>query len=171
VTSSGDDDAPWRPALLRVGTVGKPHGLDGSAYVDGPCGWYAFPSGGVVLVGGTERRVRRRAGTDLRPLLAFDEVVDRAGAEALRGLAIELPRSAAPRPEPDSYFHFDLVGCDAVQDGRVLGRVAAVEEGVVHDVLVLDDDGRTRLPFVAAVVTQVDIPGRRLVIDPALLLG
>jgi len=43
---------PWRPERVRVGTVGKPHGLDGSFRVADPCGWWDFPQNSVVLVNG-----------------------------------------------------------------------------------------------------------------------
>ena len=47
--------------------------------------------------------------------------------------------------------------------------VADVEDGVAHDVLLLDSD--LRLPFVEAVVPVVDVEGRRIEIDPELDLG
>ena len=171
MSDGAEPTAPWRPELVRVGTVGKAHGLDGSVYVDAPCGWYAFPRGETVRVDGVPRALRRRAGTDDRPLVAFDGVDDRAAAEGLRGATLELPASRLPPAEADTYFHFDLVGCAAYQAERLLGHVAAVEEGVAHDILVLDDAGPTRLPFVAAIVTSVDVAGRRLEITPELDLG
>jgi ribosomal 30S subunit maturation factor RimM len=50
-----------------------------------------------------------------------------------------------------------------------LGAVAEVEDGVAHDVLLLDSD--VRLPFVEAVVPVVDVAARRIEIDPGLDLG
>lgn len=153
----------WRPERVRVGTVGKPHGLDGAFRVAGPCGWFAFAKGAPLLLDGAEARILRRAGTDDDPIVVVDLLPDRTATEARRGARLEVPRAALPEPDPDSYFHFDLVGCRVEEpDGRSLGTVSAVEEGVAHDVLVLDDAAQTRLPFVAAVVPEVDIPGRRL---------
>jgi 16S rRNA processing protein RimM len=128
--------------------------------VEAPCGWFAFAVGDELLVGGERRRIRRRAGLDARPLVAFDGTDDRDGAEALRGAVLELERAEAAEPAADTYFHFDLVGCTVDQGGRPLGHVTAVEEGVAHDVLVLDSG--LRLPFVAAIVPVVDVPGRRI---------
>ena len=42
----------WRPERVRVGTVGKPHGLDGSFRVSDTCGWWDFPLESTVLVNG-----------------------------------------------------------------------------------------------------------------------
>lgn len=160
---------PWRPERVRVGTVGKGHGLDGSFYVDGPCGWWTFPVRSEVAVDGVVRRVRRRAGTDDRPILALDDATSREDADALRGRALEIGREALPAPELDSYFHFDLIGCEVVCGERPLGRVSAVEEGVANDVLVLDDEAETRLPFVFAWVPEVRIRERRIGVTEGLL--
>ena len=150
----------WRPERVRVGTVGKPHGLDGSFRVSDPCGWWPFAKGSTVLVDGVERVVSRSRGDELAPLIALDGADDRTAIEALRGAALELPRAAVPEPGEDTYFRFDLVGCRVeLADGTTLGEVAAVEDGVAHDVLVV---GEHRIPFVGAIVPVVDIEARRI---------
>lgn len=160
---------PWRPERVRVGTVGRPHGLDGTFVVEGPCGWYGFPVGGRLLVDGQGAGVRRRAGTEHRPLVALAGHEDRDAAESLRGAALELPRAALPDPAEDSWFRFDLIGCRVVAGDRELGRVADVEDGVAHDVILLDDADGTRIPFVGALVPTVDVAGRRIEIVEGLL--
>jgi 16S rRNA processing protein RimM len=157
-----------RPERVRVGTAGRAHGLDGSVAVEGACGWFGFAPGSHVLVGGVRRRVRRRAGTAERPLVAFDGVDDRAAAEALRGTPLELAGADVPEPEDGAYFRFDLHGCEVFQGDLRLGAVADVEDGVAHDVLLLDSG--LRLPFVEAVVPVVDLAARRMEIDPELVL-
>lgn len=155
-----------RPDRVRLGTAGKAHGLDGTVAVDSPCGWFPFAAGTTVLVNGVARQVRRRGGTDARPLVAFEGVDDRTGAEALRGAPLELAGADLPAPEEDAWFRFDLVGCEVHQGATRLGVVAEVEDGVAHDVLLLDTG--LRLPFVTAVVPVVDVPGRRIEVDPEL---
>jgi 16S rRNA processing protein RimM len=151
-----------------VGTVGKAHGLDGTITVTSACGWYAFRTGSKVLVDGLERRVRRRAGTDERPLVAFDGIENRTAADAIRGASLEIPRETLPEPDPDAWFRFDLIGCEVFQGEARVGALTAIEDGIAHDVLVLDSG--LRLPFVAAVVPAVDVVARRIEIDPALVL-
>jgi len=157
-----------RPERVRVGTAGRAHGLDGTVTVEGACGWYPFAVGSQVLVAGVPRRVRRRGGTDQRPLVAFDGIDDRGAADELRGAPLELPGDDVPAPEEGAYFRFDLVGCDVFQADNRLGAVAAVEDGVAHDVLLLDTG--LRLPFVEAVVPVVEVAARRIEIDPELVL-
>jgi len=157
-----------RPERLRVGTAGKAHGLDGTVAVDSPCGWFPFATGSHVLVAGVRRRVRRRGGTDERPLVAFDGIADRTAAEELRGMPLELAADDVPAAEDGAYFRFELVGCEVFQGAARLGAVTVVEDGVAHDVLLLDTG--LRLPFVEAVVPVVDVAARRIEIDPELVL-
>ncbi len=158
-----------RPDRVRVGTVGRPHGLDGTVVVESPCGWFAFARGAEVLVAGTPRLISRRAGTDARPLIAFAGIDSREGSEELRGVPLELPSDLLPEPEEGAWFRFDLVGCVVWQGAERLGVVAAVEDGVAHDVLLLDSG--ERLPFVEAVVPVVDVPGRRIEVDPGFTVA
>jgi len=154
---------PWRPERVRVGTVGRAHGLDGSFRVADPCGWWPFAPGSTVLVDGEARAVAAAKGDALAPVIALEGARDRTAAEALRGRALELAGADVPEPEPGAWYRFDLVGCTvAWPDGRELGVVEAVEDGVAHDLLVVAGQ---RVPFVAAIVPEVDIAGRRMTLD------
>ncbi len=154
---------------MRVGTVGRAHGLNGAVYVEAPCGWFGFGPGSRVEVGGQARLITQRTGTDNRPILLLDGIGDRTAADELRNQAIEVGAEALPEPEPDAFYRFDLIGCDAFQGDCKLGKIAAVEDGVAHDVLVLDSG--LRVPFVTALVPVVDVPGRRLEIAADVLLA
>ena len=155
-------DYPWRPERVRVGTIGKPHGLDGSFRVADPCGWWDFPKGSTVLVNGSPRAVSKSRGDELAPLVQLEGAGDRTSCELLRGAALELTREQIPEPDDDFYFRFDMVGCTVEHaDGTMLGTIDAVEDGVAHDQLVV---GEHRIPFVAVIVPTVDIPGRRMVL-------
>jgi 16S rRNA processing protein RimM len=102
-------------------------------------------------------------------VLRFAGVIDRPGAEALRGVRLVIPASARPPIEdPDEFYASDLVGLAArTPAGADLGAVRDVIDIAGADYLVLDVDGVERLvPFVAPVVPTVDIAGGRVVIDP-----
>ncbi len=154
---------PWRPERVRVGTAGRPHGLDGSFRVSDPCGWWPFRAGSALLVNGEARTVAAAKGDEFAPVIALEGARDRTAAEGLRGAVLEIARDELPEPDPDAYFRFDLVGCTLTwPDGRELGVVEAVEDGVAHDLLVVGDH---RVPFVGAIVPEVDLPGRRMTLD------
>ncbi|WP_338009754.1 ribosome maturation factor RimM [Janibacter hoylei] len=100
---------------------------------------------------------------------------DRTGAESLRGTRLVL---AADQPDPseddEGWYEEDLVGLTAVDPtGTVVGEVVALELGAAQDRLRLrrPDGGETLVPFVEAIVPEVDPEAGRLVVDapPGLL--
>lgn len=96
------------------------------------------------------------------------EVDDRDAAEALRGARIFIARSSFPTPDADEFYWVDLIGLEVFnRDGERLGVVSALLDNGAQSVLQIDDgDASPRLiPFVAAYVDQVDLPGRRITVD------
>lgn len=75
----------------------------------------------------------------------FAEVPDRTAAEAMRGTALTVPRSALPPLEEGEYYHADLVGLAAVSTtGEALGEVIAVQNFGAGDVIeIRRADGKT----------------------------
>ena len=105
-----------------------------------------------------------------RLLVRFAEVATRDVAETLRGALLlvdvaELP----PTEDPDEFYDHELEGLSAeLADGTRLGTVLEVAHSPGGELLVLDlPDGREVLvPFVRAIVPEVDVPGGRVVLDP-----
>jgi len=101
-------------------------------------------------------------------LLGFESTDDRSGAEALRGIKL-LANPLEDDGDEDAWYERDLVGLKAVTvDGREVGEVTALESRPAQDLLVLRlTDGReARIPFVTALVPEVDVDGGRVVLDP-----
>jgi 16S rRNA processing protein RimM len=176
---------------LVVARVGKAHGLRGEVTVevrtDVPD--RRFVPGAVLAVGGDATgRAERPAGSpaaltlaSVRDhngtlLLGFAEVTDRSAAEALRGavLEAEVPDDPAEDDEPDAWFDHQLVGLRVVDpSGAELGQVTGLEHPPAQDLLLVRtrDGAVRRVPFVTALVPEVDVPGGRVVVDapPGLL--
>jgi 16S rRNA processing protein RimM len=152
--------------LLNAGRVGRPHGLDGSFHVTRPRG-VLLVVGGAVHVGATVRAIVRRAGTGDRPILRLEGVDDRAGAEALRGEELLVPRADAP-PLPDGEFWAeDLEGCVVVTPGGdELGRVEHLRALPSCEAL---EVGELLVPMVADAVLDVQLDRRLIVVDPRFL--
>jgi 16S rRNA processing protein RimM len=160
---------------LVVGRVARAHGVAGEVAVDvrtdSPQARFAV--GAVVETDPAEhgpltvRRCRWHAG---RLLVCFDEVADRTAAEALRGtLLVADSATSEPATDPDEFWDHDLVGLAAMTlDGSRLGAVAEVLHPPGADLLVIDGpDGREILvPFVRAIVPEVDVARGHVVIDP-----
>ena len=94
---------------------------------------------------------------------------DRTAAESLRNTILEAERADDERPEdPDEFYDYQLVGLDVVTTaGEAVGIVSEVLHLPAQDVLsVTSGDREILVPFVSAVVPQVDLDARRIVIDP-----
>jgi len=137
---------------VTAGRVGKPHGLDGSFYVDGAS--HPLPVGTQVTVGDRTLEVGRRAGTDERPLVRLSGVED---PRALRG---ELLLVDAELGE-DEWLADDLLRCSVPGHGRVV----RILDGPSCSVLELEDG--LLVPFVSDAIRSVE--GREIVIDEAFL--
>lgn len=110
-----------------------------------------------------------RGGTIAR----FAEVRDRTAAEALRGTALTVPRSALPPLGEGEYYHADLIGLPAVTpDGELLGTVVAVDNFGAGDVIEVERpsvDGKAGKRFMVPMRPEAvpDWSHERLVIDLA----
>lgn len=125
----------------------------------------ALPS--VLTVAGT----RWHSG---RLLVRFEEIGDRNVAEVARGTLLSIDLDPDERPEdPEEFYDHQLVGLQVVTtDGRVVGELKEILHGSAQDLLVIKTDERDVLvPFVAALVPDVDIAARRIVVEdlPGLL--
>lgn len=144
--------------LVSVGRVGKPHGLHGAFFVEGPSGREEVFAVGSVLVASGEpaKVVSSRRGSGGRPVIRLDRPVE-------RGTELAVARSSLPALEDDEFWVSELVGLTVeVEDGRVLGQVRDVLEYPANDVLELDSGAS--LPLVEACVRQVDVAGGRIVV-------
>jgi 16S rRNA processing protein RimM len=162
---------------LVVGRIGRPHGIRGDVVVDvrtdDPGLRFAVGSVlatepaavGPLTIGGA----RWHSG---RLLVSFDGVPDRNAAQELGGVLLTVESDdLEDLSDTGEYRDHQLVGLTVLTSaGERVGTVA----DVLHygqDLLVIKGDGPRQgaeilVPFVAALVPEVDLPGGRLVIDP-----
>lgn len=87
------------------------------------------------------------------PEVAFEEVTDRPGAEAIRNLEVFV-HERRPLDEGE-FWPEDLIGLEVRPGG---GKVAAIAYGLAQDRLVIERDGtRFEVPFVDELVPTVDL--------------
>lgn len=100
----------------------------------------------------------------------IEGVNDRTQAEALRGVALYVPRARLPAAEDGEYYHADLVGLAAVTEaGAPLGVVVTVLNYGAGDILEVRPEGEKRTvlyPMMEAVVRRVDVAGGVIVLAP-----
>jgi 16S rRNA processing protein RimM len=160
-----------------VGRIGKPHGLRGEVTVevrtDEP--ERRFVAGSSLTVEpprGSASSLTSLAIESLRwhqttLLVKFAELTDRTSAEGARGTLLLAHLDAAETPEdPDEFYDHQLVGLRVEDtDGAVIGEVTGLVHGAQDLLEVRATDGRpTLVPFVAALVPEVDLAGGRVVV-------
>lgn len=183
--SSAKASAPSGKTQLRVGRLVKAHGLKGAIklelYTDDPEGRFAPGATFTLQVPeaspwhGKPLTVREFRWMNSHPVAFFEGVDDRAGAEELIRaiLWIDQDTDAAPT-EDDAWFDHQLVGLDVVRDGVTVGRVIRVDHMPAQDLLIVrttpdaahGEPQEILVPFVKAIVPEVDITAGRVVVTP-----
>ena len=182
VPAEGRAHSP-RPARtqLRVGRLVKAHGLKGALkielYTDDPDGRFAPGSTFTLQVPesspwhGKPLTVREFRWMNSHPVAFFEGVDDRSGAEELVRAILWIDEDAESAPvEDDAWYDHQLVGLDVVRDGDVVGRVIRVDHLPSQDLLAVRPTGAADdeilVPFVKAIVPEVDISTGRVIVTP-----
>lgn len=164
------------PCLVSVGKVVGAHGIRGAvkvvAYGES---FGACTEGDKLTLGpaakGNEVEVVTLVSSTPHGkvwLAHFEEIRDRETAQAKIGRELLMAEDRLAQLGDGEYYHYQLMGL-AVQkvDGTAVGILAGIIEAGSHDVYVIRDGGREYLvPAVDDVVREIDLQGRRMVIDP-----
>jgi 16S rRNA processing protein RimM len=162
---------------LVVGRISRPHGIRGEVSVE---------------VRTDDPELRFKAGTALatepsavgpltvgsrrwhsgRLLISFDGIADRDAADGLRGVLLVIDSDeVAGSSDPDEFHDHELIGLAVVTPGG--DQVGTVTDVRHHgqDLLVVAGSGQRAgqeilIPFVSAMVPEVDVLAGRLVVDP-----
>jgi 16S rRNA processing protein RimM len=159
---------------LVVGRIGRPHGVRGDVTVevrtDDP--ELRFPVGAAIATDPADRGplvIESRRWHKGALLIAFAGVTQRDTAEELRGTMLVIDSDeVTPSDDPDEFHDHQLIGLTVVTvSDEAVGEVT----DVLHhgqDLLVVRRSGQddALIPFVRALVPEVDLEGGRLVVDP-----
>lgn len=109
--------------------------------------------------------------TALRGNIArFAETADRTAADALRGMALTVPRADLPALAEGEYYHADLIGLPAVAtDGAPLGHVVAVENFGAGDVIEIERESGKRFMVPMRPEAVPEWTADRLTVDTAFV--
>ena len=168
-------DAPR--TQLRVGRLTKAHGLKGAIklelYTDDP--ERRFVPGAEFSLQVPESSPWHGRSLTLRelrwynghPVGFFEGVDDRTAAEGLVKAILWVEHVDQESPEPDAWYDHQLVGLAVVRDGVKIGEVTHVEHLPAQDLLIVKSKGReVMVPFVAAIVPEVDIAAGTVTVTP-----
>jgi 16S rRNA processing protein RimM len=174
---------------IVVGRIGKPHGVKGEVSVeprtDEP--ERRFAAGAQLQTQNTRPGAPGPAHLTVagsrwhsgRLLVRFEEIADRSTAEQARGTMLAVPLDPDERPEdPEEFYDHQLVGLAVVTtEGRTVGELREIVHGSAQDLLVIavpkigGDEPDVLVPFVSALVPEVDVRAGRIVVEdlPGLL--
>jgi 16S rRNA processing protein RimM len=164
-----------------VGRVGRPHGIRGEVVIgvrtDEPDLRFAVgaavdagPSAdGDILPGRAALRIGSARWHSGQLLVGFEGITDRTAAGELTGSWLSVDSSQLPATgDPDEFRDHELIGLSVRTAG---GEAVGVVDDVLHpgqDLLVVRRPGgeESLVPFVKAIVPEVDVAAGVLVIDP-----
>lgn len=166
------DDSPVPPPDERVaiGRINAPWGLKGHVKVTPlTANPERFTVGAVVILDGVRARIADIETPLGFPCVLFEGHDGRNAAEALRGLLIEIPESDLPPLPEGEYYTHDLIGMSVVTTtGEPVGVLEQVLVTGANDVYLvrLPDQKDVLIPALGHIVVEVDVPGKRMVIEP-----
>jgi 16S rRNA processing protein RimM len=162
---------------LVVGRISRPHGIRGEVLVevrtDEP--ELRFKTGAVLATepaAAGPLTVASRHWHSGRLLISFAGVADRDQAEGLRGTLLVIDSAeVSESSDPDEFHDHELVGLAVVTTaGEPVGTVTDVRHHGQDLLVIAGVSARAGeeilVPFVSAMVPEVDVPAGRLVVDP-----
>jgi 16S rRNA processing protein RimM len=159
--STGSDDR------VEIGAVARAHGIRGEVRIvlHNPES-DALERAERVFVGAREVAVVSARPVNGACLVLLEGVSDRDQADALRGQPVAVARDDLALDD-DEVLLVDLVGCRVeLADGSDWGVVAAVETGPQDRLVIHQGEVERQLPVADAFVVEIDVEGRRVVVDP-----
>ena len=160
---------------VTVGRIGRPHGIRGDVVVgvrtDEP--EHRFAAGSRLDTDRADIGMLTVAATRWQSgelIVRFNGIRDRDAAAGLRGTWLSVDSGTLASPDdPDEFRDHELIGLTvSTADGAVVGVVTDVLHPGQDLLAVRPAEGSREIlvPFVKAIVTDVDVAGGVLVIDP-----
>jgi 16S rRNA processing protein RimM len=160
--------------MLRIGRITGAHGLKGALRFrpDNPDSETLEQVKRVFLErDGASREFRLTAMTPLNPAtrrITLEGIADVDTAESLKGAVVMLADEDVPPARPGEFYYYEAIGCEVfLTDGTRLGAIEDIFSNGAQDIWVVRDGAREVLvPVIEDVVKAMDLPARRVTIEP-----
>jgi 16S rRNA processing protein RimM len=162
---------PTDRTLIRVGRVGRPHGLRGEVTLDdvalSPLELHALRT---FTWRGARGETRALTLATVRPatrhlLVRFEGCDDREAAAALSRGELMVERERLPDPGEKTAYTFQLLGLRVeTEEGRVLGTVADIVATGAHPIYVVRGERELLVPAAPGVLQRVSLAEGRVVV-------
>lgn len=165
---AGSDD------LIVIARAVKPHGLKGEIVAelltDFPERFAAIEQLVLISPDGERQTVQLEDYwfQKNRVVLKLARHDDIDAAKELVGCDFAVAEAERVPLEPDEFYDWELEGCTVLVSDESIGQVTSVMRTGGTEILVITgDDGKERLvPLAASIVVEIDVAGKRIVIDP-----
>jgi len=168
------DQRPAIDELISIARIARPQGVRGEVIAeiltDFPERFAKLHSAWMVSTNGEIEQARiekawLHKGRVVFKIAGFDDMTQ---AEALRGVRVAITSQELATLPPDTYYDFDLEGCEVLTvSGETVGAVAAVEKHGGAPLLKVRGAGKEHLiPLVLSICVEIDVAQKRIVIAP-----
>jgi 16S rRNA processing protein RimM len=160
--------------MLRVGRISGTHGLKGALRFrpDNPDSDILAEVKRIFLErDGESREFRLTAIAPLNPTtrrITLEGIADINAAESVKGAVVMLATEDVPAAKPGEFYYYEAIGCEVfLTDGSRLGAIEEVFSNGAQDIwIVRDGEREVLIPVIENVVKSMDLPGRRVTIEP-----
>jgi 16S rRNA processing protein RimM len=159
---------------VTVGIIVRPHGHRGAVMVVPQTDFAAerFRPGAELYWRRDDKDSIVRV-TDSREykgrwVITLDSVASMNEAELLRGVELRVPTGKRHALNEREYYVHDLEGCAVVTPaGETVGTVTGIQFGSGAPLLsIVDERGEVLVPMVEGICREIDLAGKRIVVDP-----
>ncbi|WP_041612967.1 ribosome maturation factor RimM [Staphylococcus carnosus] len=100
-------------------------------------------------------------------MLTFEGIHNINDIEHFKGDVLTQERDHADiELDEHEFYYSDIIGCTVFEGDTPIGRVKEIFETGANDVWVVKGDKEYMIPYIADVVKEVDVEGRRIQITP-----
>ncbi len=152
---------------VLIGRITTPHGVRGTLKVKALGSGRHLREGIEPIVDGVRRRILAVRETPKGFLIDLEGILNREGAERMRGVELFLDRGELDAPEEEEFYVADLLGLAAYDErGAYVGEVLDTFETPAHEILVLQDESTAEhyVPFTFEYVPMVDLEQGHVVV-------
>ncbi len=159
--------------LIKIGTIGKTHGLKGGLSLNLENHHdMNLSEGDILYLMGTNREEHKEVkikeiSYGNKVICFFSEITNPEDAKKLTNMSISRKREDFPEIEEDEVYITDLIGLEVMnQDQQKLGKVSSITSNGVQDILVIKSDTEEILiPFIEQFIININLDDKKIIVD------
>ena len=147
--------------LICVGIIASPHGVNGHIKIK----YYTESPKGIISYGKVYNKDRKIVNLKYKgksknlAIYEVETIIDRNGANLLKGECLFVTRKALPKLKNDEVYHIDLIGLKALNEkSQIIGIIENVSNYGAGDILEIKNKKKSFLvPLISKNLDSVDL--------------